>query len=300
MTKKHNHAIEREIYTRLPRQRAAHNSVIAKEIEDAIKLQANSKLLKQQIEMTTGQKIMLKDISNVQQNSKKNTNRYNLQDVIDYLSKQPGSCTDVVLDEENNFKGLFYQDAYMQNMFNQFPELLLVDATYKLLELRMPIYLLMCVDGDGLSEIVAMFILAEETKEVIQASVEIFKKLNSSWIKTTVVMSDKDFTERDAFTACFPDAHLNICLYHTLRYFRREIIYEKMGITSAERLRALEIMSSLAHSKSLSEYAKHLDELKNTNIKSVIDYVLQNWDPIKDQWVSYFKDRQFNLGRNDK
>jgi hypothetical protein len=31
--------------------------------------------------------------------------------------------------------------------------MILVDATYKLLELRMPVYLLMCIDGDGLSEI---------------------------------------------------------------------------------------------------------------------------------------------------
>ena len=49
-------------------------------------------------------------------------------------------------------------------MYRKFPELILVDATYKLLDLRMPVYLVLCIDGNGLSEIVAMFILAEETK----------------------------------------------------------------------------------------------------------------------------------------
>ena len=250
----HNHVLQKQIYEHLPRQRAARNKEVTQDIKDAIKLQANPKLLKQKIETATGKKVTLKDISNIKQNSKKNVQKNDLEDVIGYLKKQPGCWTDAAVDEENNFKGLFYQDAHMQNMYAHFLEILLVDATYKLLDLRMPVYLLMCIDGDGLSEVVAMFIVAEETKEVIQATVELFKKHNPSWDETKVVMSDKDFTERDVFKACFPSASLSICPYHTLRSFRREITCEKMGITSAERLRVLEILSSLAHSKTAGEY----------------------------------------------
>lgn len=230
----HNHVLQKQIYERLPRQRPARTKEVTRDIEDAIKLHANPKLLKQKIETSTGKKVTLKDISNIKQNSKKNIQKNDLEDVIGYLKKQPGCCTDVVVDEENNFKSLFYQDAHMQNIYTHFPEILLVDAMYKLLDLRMPVYLLMGIDGDGLSEVVAMFIVAEETKEVIQATVELFKKHNPSWDETKVVMSDKDFTERDVFKSCFPAASLSICLYHTLRSFRREITCEKMGITSAE------------------------------------------------------------------
>lgn len=292
----HNHLLQQQIYEHLPRQRAARNKHVTKEIEDAIKLQANPKLLKQKIETATGKKVTLKDISNIKQNSKKNVQTNDIENVMDYLREQPGSGTDVVVDEDNNFKGIFYQDAHMQNIYSHFPEILLVDATYKLLDLRMPVYLLMCIDGDGLSEVLAMFIVAEETKEVIKATVELFKKHNPSWDKTKVVMSDKDFTERDVFKACFPAASLNICLYHTLRSFRREITCEKMGITSAERLRVLEIVFSLAHSKTVGEYEKHLDELKQSNIRSVTDYVMENWHPIREQWVACFKDKHMNLG----
>ncbi|PFX12216.1 Zinc finger SWIM domain-containing protein 1 [Stylophora pistillata] len=158
----------------------------------------------------------------------------------------------VVVDEDNNFKGLFYQDAHMRNIYSHFPEILLVATTYKLLDLRMPVYLLICIDGNGLSEVVAMFIVSEETREVIKATVELFKKHNPSWDKTKVVMSDKDFTERDVFKACFRAASLNICLNHTMRSFRREMTCEKMGITSAERLRVLELLSSLAYFKSVA------------------------------------------------
>jgi len=204
--------------------------------------------------------------------------------------------TEVIIDENKNFKGLFYQDAYMQNIFKHFPELILVDATYKLLDLRMPVYVIMCVDGNGLSEIVAVFIVAEETAQVIESAVQIFKKHNSSWTDIKVVMSDKDFTERDAFVKCFPDATLNICLFHTLRSLSREVTCEKMGITNAERLRVLEILNALAHAKCQEDYDANLQVLKNTKIKSVVDYFLKSWHPIKDQWVPFLKDLHMNLG----
>ena len=123
-----------------------------------------------------------------------------------------------------------------------------------------------------------------------------FKKQNPCWFKTKVIMSDKDFTEYDAFTSCFSGASLNICLYHTLRTFRREVTCEKLGISSAERLRPLETLSRMAHSKTAIDYDQALDELKASNMKILTEYVLQNWDPIKDQWMVYFKDKTFNLG----
>ena len=55
----------------------------------------------------------------------------------------------------------------MKNLCNMSPEIVLVDATYKLLDLRIPVYLLLEVDGIGLRKIVALFILIEETKETI-------------------------------------------------------------------------------------------------------------------------------------
>ena len=78
-------------------------------------------------------------------------------------------------------------------MYEKFPEMLLVDATYKLIDLRISVYLLLMIDGDELSEIAALIILADDTKPVIESVVNIFKNYNHSWEKTAVIMSDKDF-----------------------------------------------------------------------------------------------------------
>ena len=83
-----------------------------------------------------------------------------------------------------------------------------------------------------------------------------------------------------------------------MRTFRREVSCDRLRISSAERLRALEILSRMAHSKTATHYDQTLQELKASNMKSVTEYVLHNWDPIKGQWVACFKDKTFHLGES--
>ena len=118
--------------------------------------------------------------------------------------------------EDKHFTGLLYQDQLMKVTFSSYPEIILIDATYKLNELRMPLYLMLIIDGNVQSEIVAAFLTTLETREAITAMVQAFKLHNPNWSHTKVVISDKDFTERSVFEAEFPGASLIICLFHTL------------------------------------------------------------------------------------
>lgn len=173
----HSHPLHKTIYDHLPRQRRICPDT-QNEVKAAFKLKANKKLLQQHLQQTTGKVITLKDLSNIRQHAKKEYNHNDLEHILDYLKHQENSRSEIIIDDDQNFEGLFYQDEYMSEMFEKFPELILVDATYKLLELRMPLYLLLIVDGNGLSEIVAIFILPEETQPVIKAAVKMFIKFN--------------------------------------------------------------------------------------------------------------------------
>ena len=127
---------------------------------------------------------------------------------------------EIFTDDQNTFTGLFFQDGIMKAVFAAYPEVLLVDATYKLNELRMSVYLFLVIDSNGQSEIIGVFITLLETAGSIQKMVSSFKLHNSDWNLTKVVMSDKDFTERTVFLIEFPQASLLICLFHTLRSMR--------------------------------------------------------------------------------
>ena len=70
---------------------------------------------------------------------------------------------------------MFYQDKHLKNKFISFPELLLVDATYKLNNLRMPVFVQLIVGGNGESEIVSIYVAVNEEAETISALVRIFQ-----------------------------------------------------------------------------------------------------------------------------
>jgi zinc finger SWIM domain-containing protein 3 len=48
----------------------------------------------------------------------------------------------------------------MRKMFEKFAEVLLIDATYKLNELRLPLFVLMSVDDNGEGEIMSLWIVS--------------------------------------------------------------------------------------------------------------------------------------------
>lgn len=177
---------------------------------------------------------------------------------------------------EGAFVGLFYQDHTMRTVYNNYPEVLLFDATYKLTELRMPLYVLMAIDGNGHSEIVGIYLTVSESAASLQEMLVAFKRFNEAWPRTCVIMTDKDMTERRTLSVEFPAAALQLCLFHTLRSFKREFTLEKMGLRSGVRDTVLEILSRLAHAKSPQEFDEQYASLQNVGSRPVIEYFDKN------------------------
>ena len=207
-----------------------------------------------------------------------------------------GSTVNLFIDEQRIFTGLFFQDAGMKYNFECYPEVVMVDATYKLNELRMPLYLMMVIDGNGQSEIIAMFLTSLETKQAITDMIRAFKEVNPAWQRIGVVISDKDFTERSLFSEEFPVSTLQLCLFYVLRSFRREITCDKLGLRPRERDYVLELLTKLVYSSSEEEYEKHYAEFLKSSPQLVIQYYDANWYSIKDEWVECYKSLSFTLG----
>ena len=149
----HNRELSRELYNHLPRQRRllGHDKG---EIKEAIRLKANNKLIQKKIEISTGRPVTFKDIQNLKAETRKEHNSNELDDLVTFLKRKGTSTADITVDKDKEFRCLFYQDEKMKTTYGQFPKLLMVDATYKLLDLKMPVFALLVVDGHGLSEIV--------------------------------------------------------------------------------------------------------------------------------------------------
>ena len=126
--------------------------------------------------------------------------------------------------------------------------------------------------------------------------IQLFKTKNPKWRDIRVILTDKDMVERTVFTKEIPNANLQICLYHVLRTFKREITTDKMGITGGEKTTLLEIIQKLAYSRSEEEYDVHYEELRATQLHNVLGYYDTNWHEIRKQWVEGLKHQQMSLG----
>ena len=202
-----------EVYQHLPKQRRLEREEKEK-IRDLLHLKVNKKLLQQNMTESTGKVITLRDISNVPTGKCPKQDRNNLEAIITKLkdiegklytwfshneSACLGSNVDIFTDDSNTLTGILFQDSLMKSSFASYPEVLLIDATYKLNELRMPLYLMIVLDSNGQSEIVATFLTTTETEIAITKMVKAFKTHNSAWTRTTAILSDKDFTEWNVF-----------------------------------------------------------------------------------------------------
>ena len=173
----------------------------------------------------------------------------------------------------------------MLAVFQAYPELVCIDATYKLLELGLPTYLMLCVDSNGQSEIFSVCLLVVEDSTTMVWMMDMFKKLNPQWKNVRVVMADIDIGERDVLKHSLPQVSVLICLFHTLRSFRREVTCEKMGITSGQRTLCLELLQKMAYACSEAEYNCLYAQFQHDAPREVVRYFDSNWHEIKHEWV---------------
>lgn len=183
--------------------------------------------------------------------------------------------------------GIYFQDDRMSQIFKKYPEVMLYDTTYKMNNKDLPLVLQLCVDGNGETEISSIFVAISESRLCVGAMVNIFQELNPAWKKTKVIIGDKDFADRAIYSEKFPDAALQICLYHVLVNFGREI-------TTNEREAALNVIQLLVYSTSEESYDSAYQELADLNLEDVMQYYNDNWHGIRDEWTLYGRNKFAN------
>ena len=99
----------------------------------------------------------------------------------------------------------------------------------------------------------------------------------------------QDMNERGVFKSEMPQICLEICLFHVLRTFGREITAEKMGITVGERATALELVQDIAYTCNEDDYLRKYSALCEAVPVIVKTYYDRNWHNIRCEWVTGLK-----------
>ena len=295
----HNHKVNEEVFRHHPKNRRLDEGSM-KEAKEMLRVDPNRKLVRQHFAEKTGKTLIMRDIHNIAWNLKSQgeitPSSSPVNNVCNWVTdKYPHMKMEIVL-EDNTVVGIFFQDPQMMSAFDRFPEVVLMDATYKTNNQDMPLYTMLCIDGNGETQVAASFLLQKEVETSIRKMIQLFKKANPKWSSIKVVMTDKDMMERAIIKLEIPLAALRICLFHVLHTFGIEITPDKMGITSGEKSTVLSHIQEITYSRNEDEYLTKYRSLCDVVPDRMKDYYNSNWHGIRDEWVEGLKYLSMNFG----
>lgn len=97
-----------------------------------LRMKASKKFIQENISKETDKVVLLKDICNIATAANQGKSRNNLDITAQTLKDKYGADVELYSDSERNLLGIFWQDRKMKELFAAFPELMCLDATYKL------------------------------------------------------------------------------------------------------------------------------------------------------------------------
>ncbi|XP_065320616.1 uncharacterized protein LOC135928175 [Gordionus sp. m RMFG-2023] len=170
-----------------------------------------------------------------------------------------------------------------------------VDATYKLNNYGMPLFITLVVDGNGESQIVSLWLVQSGSYKCVKTMCDYMKFHNNNLEDLEVIVADKDMADRHAFYDSFPGPSIHICIFHALRIFKREITVDKRNITSSEVKIVLDILQKIVYSKTEDIYNDLHSKLIELDMPLVSLYFNINWHHIRKKWMIYWRNESPHL-----
>ena len=295
MLEHENHEVSHEIQQHYPQVRRL-NSAELQEANKLCGLKIKNIRLRDYLRTKTGKLITLKDVENIKrQNSVDGTVDSLVNELGVIMEADPNCSLALDLAEDGMLQCLWFQLSDMKSTFRLFPEVLFMDATYKITSNNMVLLTLMVMDGNGHGQPVAYSFMSNETKVSFTFALDQLihhSGLAADSIKTVIL--DKDSSEIAAVEESLPSADIIICRFHVLKYLK-QMLYEKLP-KCEQRQEAEKVIKSLVYAKSEEAYKDALAGLYAiSGAESFAVYFLKNWDSCKSRWVRYLIEKKVNL-----
>jgi len=126
------------------------------------------------------------------------------------------------VDADDVLQCLLWRSKTQAKLLASFGELIMLDGTYKVNKMQMPLYTIAVVDRDGLGQPVAHAILARED----QTHIGMFLEDVMNWhpeCATSTFVTDKDFAEINAIKSVLPSAKIFLCRFHIMKAVVEEL-----------------------------------------------------------------------------
>lgn len=283
----HNHEVDEEIYKTLyPKVRL--EPLKNQNLQDYVELEPQSKKFKFFVEKKFNTYLSQKDSANLKakyRNGKKCEITDNLNRIAENFSGQNGNIFDVCVNESDELTFIYIQTKEGVDLFDRMPSVLMIDGTYKINSLGMPLYVFMGSDSLNSGRIIAACLIVSETQDIIDNILAKFKEFNPKANEVELIVADKDLSQKASLEKAFPCAIVHLCLFHIEQAWLRKI--SKFGLEKSDEELANKMFRQMAFAQTEIEYAEIEERFSKTFKKEVVDYFDENWAKIADSWAGY-------------
>ena len=166
----------------------------------------------------------------------------------------------------------------------RYPNLVLMDATYKTCKLALPLFFLVVRTNVGYSVVAEFIIQHEDTTSITEALKILCKRWDECDIEVGNFMIDCQQSEENAICAVFPDSVVYLCAFHRLQAWLRWLVNTKNGVSNYQTY-CMALLRAVGDAKTEDGYTKALMVLQKSHVWSRFpnfwNYYTNQWAPKK-------------------
>ncbi|KAF8388613.1 hypothetical protein HHK36_027290 [Tetracentron sinense] len=202
------------------------------------------------------------------------------------------------MDEKNkNLTDLFFSHPTSVKLSRAFPNVFLLDCTYKTNRFRLPLLSIVGVTSTDRTFFSAFAFLSSETEVSYTWALESFKSVLNPKSLPLVLVTDRELALINAIKTVFPTSKNLLCLWHISKNvlanckkcFNEEEIFDKF----------MQDWNALARSPTEADYNHALMSMTRdfSLYPKVFAYIMLTWlNPYKEFFVSAWTDQYFHIG----
>lgn len=245
----------------------------------------------------TGKVVTTQDLHNLKLNRHGRYEAEQLVQEIEECRQKHQAKIIPIVDKNDELQISFLQTPHMEQAYKSFPEVVLLDATYRTNKLKMPLYVFVVQDGCGESQVIAYAFVASEQSHHVTEILNLFVRENPCSENTGVIVVDKDFTQISALRSTFPSApSIQLCQVHVVKAFRTAVSH--LARSSEERNKMMTTFNEMLHAPNASKFEEARSEFTRFASKESMEYLEKNWLSSKNMWVRHLCDQEFTCGAN--
>lgn len=205
--------------------------------------------------------------------------------LLKYLEKVYGAVGDYLPDDNGFPKCMFFQDSFMKDLFNFYPDRICIDCSFKKFEIDLFMILFICEDSNGINFIVAVGFLKHNDVESLSWLLAAFRKHNPNWRKIRSLAVDPRIQHWELVKEMFPFSCIIICSYHAIKEFKSSVnnFDEFKNVPDEQKNYAIKMFKNLIYAMTNSEFDRQLQKY-NTIPQIFVSYLFKFWFPLKDLW----------------